>query len=139
MSFEGQWHQHEFELPTEAGGVGEEQPNYCVHAAKFNTWAQELCVGATQDPSVVKINQGKVLLVDKYMQWKTSVPKRHRLYTGSGHDCIFHVFETAYDRLRVLELSLTPPMLFVPPPPLPPPPPPAPPQIAGVFLGELDG
>src|SRR5436190_5780084 len=133
MSFEGLWHRHEFELPP---GAGEEQPNYCVYARKFSEWANELCVGATQDPTIVRINQGKVLLVDKYMQWKASVPKRHRMYTGSGHDCIFHVFETAYDRLRVIELSLTPPMLFIP---APPPPPLPPPTIAGVFLGELDG
>lgn len=142
MSFEGQWHRHEFELPQGGTGSGEDAaPNYCVYSLKFNDWAQELCVGATKDPSVVTINQSKVLLVDKYMEWRSFVPKRHRSYTSPNHTCIFHVFETAYNRLKVVELSLTPPMLFLPLPPLPAPPPPLPPpppQIAGVFIGELE-
>lgn len=132
-SFGQLWHGQEFELPSD-----EEQPDYCVYARKFNEWAQELCISATQQSSIVSINQNKVLLLDKYMQWKASVPRRHRAYTGSGHACLFSVFERAYDRLRVLELSLTPPMLFIPSPPVPPPPPPPPPQIAGVFIGEVD-
>jgi hypothetical protein len=134
MSFEGLWHRHEFELQAR----GEEGPNLCVYAHKFNTWAQELCVGATNDPSIVSINQAKVLLVDKYMEWRSFVPKRHRTYTGHAHICIFHVFEITYDRLKVVELSLSPPMLFLPSPPVPPPPPPPPPQIAGVFIGEIE-
>jgi hypothetical protein len=137
-SFERLWNGQEFELPS-----NEEQPNYCVYAREFNEWAQQLCVGAAQQPSIVAINQNKVLLLDKYMQWKASVPKRHRAYTANGpnsHICIFYVFEIAYDRLRVLELSLTPPMLFIPPPSPPPAlvqPPPDPPQL-GAFIGELD-
>ncbi len=148
MSFEDQWYRHQFELPPGAmdsvDGVPERQ-TYCVYAIRFNTWAEELCVGATTNPSIVSINQAKVLLLDKYMQWRSFVPKRHRAYTGSAHTCIFHVFEIAYDRLKVVELSLTPPMLFLPvpppqePPPPPPPPPPPTPQIAGVFIGELEG
>ncbi len=138
MSFEGLWHrhEHEFELPP----TEEEQPTLCVYARKFNTWAEELCAGAIQTPSIVSINQSKVLLLDKYMEWRNFVPKRHRLYTGNAHFCIFHVFESIYDRLKVVELSLTPPMLFLPEPPQPPPTfaPPSPPQIAGVFIGELD-
>lgn|GEM_PF-3873397 len=134
MSFEGLWHRHEFELPPPE----EEQPNLCVYARKFNTWAEELCVGAIQTPTVVSINQAKVLLLDKYMEWRSFVPKRHRLYTGNAHICIFHVFEGAYDRLKVVELSLTPPMLFIPEPPPPPLPPAGPEPVRGVFIGELE-
>lgn len=147
MNFDELWHGHEFDLPkgTEGGDAGEEaEPTYCVYARKFNLWAEELCAGAVKDPntrSLVVINQAKVLLLDKYMEWRSFVPKKHRAYTGSYHVCIFHIFVTAYDRLKVVELSLTPPMLFLPapPPPLAPPPaPPPPPQIAGVFIGEID-
>lgn len=143
MSFQGLWNQHEFELP-QIESEKEEGPLYCVYARKFSLWAEELCVGVINNPTgatVVSINQSKVLLVDKYMEWRSFVPKRHRLYTGNQHVCIFHVFETAYDRLKVVELSLTPPMLFLPAPPpqpLAPPPSPPPPQIAGVFIGEFD-
>lgn len=140
MGFEGLWHRHDSEYgashsTTSSEGEG---PTYCVYAGKFNAWAQELCVGATQSPSVVSINQSKVLLVDKYMEWRSFVPKRHRAYTGNTHVCIFHIFEIAYDRLKVVELSLTPPMLFLPTPPPPLPSLPPPPQIAGVFIGELE-
>jgi hypothetical protein len=138
VSFEGLWHQHDFELPPVAPASTEEKQNYCIYARKFSEWSEELCVGALSGPSLVSINQAKVLLLDKYMEWGNSVPKKHRTYTAGGHTCIFHTFIMAYNRLRVVELSLTPPMLFIPPPPLPPPPPPPPPQIAGVFIGELE-
>lgn len=128
-SFEWLWHSHDFELP-------EEQPNLCVYAQKFQEWAQELCIKATQNPTIVSVNQNKVLLIDRYFEWRSFSPKKHRNYTGAAHTCIFHVFEMAYNRLKVVELSLTPPMLFIPPPP---PPPLPPPTIAGVFIGELDG
>ncbi|HEX9987305.1 MAG TPA: hypothetical protein VGE45_02370 [Chloroflexia bacterium] len=112
-----------------------------MYARKFTIWAEGLCVHVTEDPSIISINQAKVLLLDKYMEWRSFVPKRHRTYTRNAHTCIFHVFEIAYDRLKVVELSLTPPMLFLPvpaPPPPPPLPPPPPPQIAGVFIAELE-
>lgn len=137
MSFEGLWHGHEFELPIQPEG-GANEPTLCVYARKFSQWAEELCVGATTHPTLVSINQSKVLLLDKYMEWRSFTPKRHRTYTGTAHTCIFHVFASAYDRLKVVELSLTPPMLFLPSLPPPQPPPPPPPQIAGVFIGELD-
>ena len=134
MDFNELWQRHQFELPTRDEG----QVNVCVYARTFSIWAEELCLASTQNPSIVTINQNLILLVTKYMDWRTAVPKKHRSYTGSSHTCIFHIFETAYNRLKVLELALTPPMLFLPPPPPPPPAPPPPSQIAGVFLGELD-
>jgi hypothetical protein len=121
----------EFELPSDQPAV----PS-CLFAQKFSEWATELCAKVTREPGIVSVNQAKVLLLDKYFEWRSVVPKAHRNRIGkSGHVCIFHVFEQTYLTLKTVELSLTPPMLFVPPPPLAPPPPP---QIAGVFLGELD-
>lgn len=138
--FGGLWHRNDndFDLPAQPG---QEQPNLCDYALKFSQWAEELCAGATQHPTIVGINQAKIQLIDKYFEWRTFAPKRHRSYMFTGansHVCLWHVFEAAYDRLKLLELSLTPPMLFVPAPPPPLPPPPPPPQIAGIFIGELD-
>lgn len=110
-------------------------PNYCVFARKFSEWTLEFCAKVTQAGDLVAINQGKILLVDKYFEWRSVVPKNHRdRLSATGHTCIFRVFEQAYMTLRAMELALTPPMLFLPPPPYMPPPP----QIAGIFLGELD-
>lgn len=142
-SFGGLWHRNdnEIDFPTQPGQEG---PNLCVYAQKFSDWAEQLCGGVLQDPTIVGINQAKVQLLDKFFEWRTFAPKRHRTITAggvsgpTGHTCIFHVFVAAYERLKVVELSLTPPMLFLPPAPTPSPPPPAPPQIAGVFIGEVE-
>ena len=127
------WNQPDiFHLP-------DEQPKTCLYAQKFSEWTEELCAKTTRNPDIVSVNQAKLLLLDKYFDWRTVVPKAHRArISTSGHACIFQVFTKAYESLKAIELTLTPPMLFVPPQPLPPPPPPPPPQIAGIFLGELD-
>lgn len=132
-SFDSLWNRAEdLELPAEP-------PDICPFAQKFSEWTTELCANVARQPEIVSVNQAKVLLLDKYFEWRHAVPRSHRNRTGKlGHECIFHVFEQAYERLKVIELALTPPMLFLPAPPPPLPPPPPPPQIAGIFLGELD-
>jgi hypothetical protein len=66
------------------------------------------------------------------------VPLAHRLRIGpQGHQCIYQVFKNAYERLRIVELSLIPPPIYIPVQPLPEP---KPHNIAGLFLGEgFDG
>jgi hypothetical protein len=112
--------------------------NACVHSQQFLTWAEQLC--ADYSGSVVKLNQAKVLLVDKFFEWRTYVPKSHRNLIGDrGHFCIFHVFELTYRKLRLAEISLTPPMLFLPSPPSPPATLKEPPAVMGITLGEVLG
>ncbi len=120
-------------------GLSSTEPQLCVFAREFSDWTRELCAAVTQSPNLVIINQSKVLLIDKYFDWRSVVPKTHRNRMSSeNHICIFQVFEQAYVMLRAVELSLTPPMLFIPPPPAPPPPQPPAPQIAGIYIGEGD-
>ncbi len=145
MSFDDLWHRHEFELTdtqaTVGPGLEEGKRLLCGYAVKFSEWAEELCISAIERSSIVSINQAKVMLLDRYMEWRNFVPRRHRSLTSIGansHTCIFHVFETAYDRLKVVELSLTPPMLFLPPPAPPPRAVTSPLQLAGVFIGEIE-
>ena len=125
-SFHVLWHHYD---DLEFSG---QQPDHCSFAEQFAPWAEELLDRVTDNPGVVSVNQSKVLLLDKYFEWRAVVPKPHRYHLGrgKGHVCIFQVFETAYERLKVLELSLTPPLLFLPGPP------PPRPQIAGIFIGE---
>src|SRR6266487_1546135 len=115
----------------------EETPPLCPFAESFSQWARELVTKTLTNPSLVSINQAKILLLDKYFAWRVVVPKRHRnINQASSHLCIFDIFCENYERLKVVELSLTPPMLFIPPPPpapLPPPPPAPPAQITGIF------
>lgn len=110
----------------------------CKFAEQFSTWAEKLYEAVEQDPSVVFINQAKVLLIDQYFAYYTSVSRSHQDHIGNrnGHKCIYQVFRETYFQLRTIELSLTPPMLFLPEPQQQPPPV----QIPGLFIGEvLDG
>ena len=55
----------------------------------------------------------------------------------NGHTCIFHVFERTYQRIRMVELKLVPPVMVIEVPVKPPPP--ALPQVQGIYLGEVMG
>lgn len=109
--------------------------NYCRDARIYDGWTADLLSTYVYNgPSLVSLTQAKVLLVDSFFDWRSSVPKSHRNRIGeNGHFCIFHVFERAMHKIRLAQLTLSPPQLFVPAPPLPTP---SPPQIAGIFLGE---
>lgn len=117
----------------------EQDDGYCSYARKLSAWVATLPSITNRKPDIITINQDKVQLLDKFFEWYAYVPKSHREKAGRrcGHTCIFQVFVDAYHTLKVAELSLTPPLLFLPKEP-PPPPLPSPPQIAGIFLGDLD-
>ena len=121
--FDGIWRDGgDFEVPTLP-------VNYCRYAREFAAWVNGLLEGL--EPSVVSFNQAKLLLQDKWHDWRSRAPQKHSNYfSDRGHTCLFQVYLEAYYRLRNLELSLTPPMLFIPPPP----PPPQLPEV--LFLGE---
>jgi hypothetical protein len=111
--------------------------NFCPYAEKFYEWVNGLLTGVIEyakpgaDParSAVSVNRAKLLLQDKWHDWRTAVPKPHRRRVGNrGHTCLFQVYEQAYHQLCVIELSLTPPLLYVPQPPQP--------QIGGLYLAE---
>ena len=104
-------------------------PSLCCYAQKFFEWTNGLLSGVSQEPSAVSVNQAKLLLQDKWHEWRSEAPRRHsNHFSNRGHACIFQVYEQGYHKLRLLELSLTPPLIFEPPKPRP--------QIAQIFLGE---
>lgn len=121
------------------GGVPQQAIPLCPFAQEFEKWAEELCTTTEKAHTLAAVNVAKVLLTDKYFEWRTFVPRKHRTISGSsgGHTCIWHVFETTYRRIKILELTISPPP-FAPtqtmlPAPLPVPQPPVPP---GIYLGE---
>jgi hypothetical protein len=131
--FAALWRQHEFDVPQ----VTDDR---CVYAKHFAEWASQIIANVEQIATVVAVNQGVLRVTYKYFEWRTVVPKYHRNRIGEmGHTCIFHVFEAAFLKLRIIELAIQPPPILpptLPPPPPTPPPPPAPLQIAGIFLGD---
>jgi len=121
------------------GGVAPQMtPPLCSSAEQFQPWTEEVCRNTEQARTLSAVNVAKVLLIDKYFEWRTFVPRKHRTIGGAGgHTCIWHVFESAYRRIKIVELTISPPPLTPPQPLLLPPAPPAPPQIAGIFIGEI--
>jgi len=131
-NFHELWNQAEFEVP-------EHSEPLCSYAEYFSEYAAQVVADVEAHRSLISVNQGVLRMTHKYFDWRTVVPKSHRNRIGdTGHRCIFHVFEAAYLKLKMLELALQPPALSPPPPPPPPPPSPRPLQIAGIFLGEDD-
>lgn len=109
---------------------------WCGYAREFQESIKEWILHDNFD--LISINQAKLLLLDKYREWRMFVPKIHQDYTGSrGHICIYHVFIRACEHLHVAELRLQKPLLFLPKDP-PPTPPPA--KYGGpmLFLGEVE-
>jgi len=119
--------------------VPPEGENMCVYARGLAADIENLCGYVFSNPGHVPINQAIVIVVKKFVEYRSLAPKSHRnRISEQGHFCIFHAFERAIQTLLLLEARLAPPMLFIPPPPPAPPPPPTPPQIAGITLGEMD-
>lgn len=116
-------------------------PATCAHAEVFDKWVIERLEIAVVEPTIVGLNQAKILLLDKYFEWRSCVGEPHRsLLSRSGHRCIFQVFADSYTRLKAAELALAPPRLWEPVAPPPPPPMPARPprQVGGICIGEED-
>ena len=133
MSFEDRF--YSFWNRIEGLEVAEpEDDTICIYALSFQKWIDELA-NLMDHSNAVAVNQAKILLTDKYFDWERLVPQTHRQRLGvHGHTCIYQVFKLAYDKIRILELSIVPPPLYLPP--QPPPTIPKPPNIAGIFIGE---
>jgi methionine aminopeptidase len=111
----------------------EETEDICEYAKHFRASTKQYCEPAIHSGDLIQINQCKIRLLDRYFEWKAAVPKSHRNRIGEhSHICIFHIFETAYNSLRIAELSISGPPIYLPPPP-----PPKPlPGFAGFYIGE---
>jgi hypothetical protein len=108
----------------------------CAFALSFQRWIDVL-FKMLENPTLVGINQEKILLTDKYFDWERLVPQSHRQRLGThGHTCVYQVYKSAYEQLRVVEISMTPPLLFLPQIPIMQPNPPQPPNFLGLVLGE---
>lgn len=117
----------------------EDEVTSCIYAEQFTHYAEEQYQAAVKSPSHISLNQALLQVCKKYWEWFYVIPKNHRnRVDGRGHRCIHAVFRETYERLKALELTLDPPILYLPPPP-PPPPPAMLESFKGVTLGEVMG
>lgn len=118
----------------------EPEPRACVYAQKFGEQVEHLLSPLRSRPTLIGVNQTKILLLDYWWTWQQAVPKNHRR-APTSHRCLFDVFLDAYQALKTAELALAPPLLFLPPEPPKPArrrsPKAVSQQIAHLVLGEL--
>ena len=108
---------------------------FCEFAQNFLDWGNQL-LNSAKKHNIVSINQAKILLLDKFFEWFRYVPRSHRNKMSlKGHICIFQVLVSLYVQLKVIELEITPPLIFDPPQPPPMKIMPRP-NLVGIVLGE---
>jgi hypothetical protein len=128
--------------------VGEDELPLCAIAQRFSEKLQEVIfTPLSQGYSRRQITQAKYMLQEEWQAWKRAVPLSHQKAALKKHRCLYEVYDAAYDRLQLLELTIKPPVEVIvdydeitkkPEPPALPEPAPKPPEIAGIFIGEMD-
>jgi len=48
----------------------------CPFAKEFEKWTEELCATTEKSQTLAAVNVAKVLLTDKYFEWRTFVPSQ---------------------------------------------------------------
>jgi hypothetical protein len=116
-------------LYRELWGDASEAPPYCIYGQRFSDYTEKLCKDIEDGPDIFKIYKAKILLLDRFFEYRAVVPKgcRYRM-NDTGHRCIWHCFSDAYARIKAVELSISPP-LFLPPP--------TPKEEDGVYLFDV--
>jgi hypothetical protein len=114
---------------------GPSSPQLCPYAQSLHDFTTKLCEEVMKNPSHVLINQNRLMILHRFLELYSSAPKQHR-GIWKGHACLASVFMDAMLTLRDCELTLSPPQLYIPPPAQPIVV--SQPQIAGVFIGELE-
>ena len=128
-SFDGIWNDPPFHFQAEPPDAP------CAFAKQFQNWVDTTFGEVLQEGDFTSLVQCKLFLLDRYFQFRASMPRRHRAPSPgrSGHTCIFEVFEASYNQLRFLELSLAPPPFARPAPHVRMPSP-----ASSVLVGEIE-
>ncbi len=128
------------------GKEDEDRLPLCPVATEFVRKLDELIfaslsVNGERRPSRGQIAQAKYLLQEEWQSWKKSTPQPHSRYILAKHRCLNEVYDAAYDRLHLMDLTLQPNRSLIteydelskPVVPLP-----QVDQIAGIFIGESE-
>jgi hypothetical protein len=101
-------------LPDFKFQIVEAAPAPCSYAAAFMEWAEALVTSAVATHDLVSVTEAKLLLQERYWQYYSVVPKRHREMVSSrgNHLCLFAVYQSSFDALQAETLSLKPPVYY---------------------------
>ena len=84
---------------------------WCGFAREFYSWLNANILPPADN--IYAINQTKVILLDKYLEWRQVVHKSHQdSITSRGHFCIYHVFMLACEQIKVAELRVQKPLFY---------------------------
>ncbi len=122
-----------FSLADSEEDTDNEEGEYTSCARVMKRWFEELLATYVgQQPTIYRLAEAKVLLTDRFFSFWVSVPKAQRIGSRNRKG-LFATYEEAYQKLRVMELTLIPGQIFAPPAPPPPRP------ELGLTLGEVLG
>jgi len=109
-SFERMWNDRLFVYdPTKA--LERQMP--CPFAVAFQAWIDVLFERHLKGADLVRLNQLKLLIQDKFFELRTRLPSEHRHDDNRDpdHPCVFTVFEQSIAVLHEHEINLEPPPL----------------------------
>jgi hypothetical protein len=88
----------------------------CRWAAEFEEWAVQHVQTVLRDSTIERINQGKLVLLDKYYEWRSSTPPNHKAQNGKRgkHRCLLDVMDDIYGVLNRTSRRISPPVLTRP-------------------------
>lgn len=108
----------------------------CVPAVVFQAWIDALFETHLVSPTILGINQLKLVIQDRYFLFKRRLPAEHTQEDSRrpDHRCVYSIFESAIDLLHKHELMLAPPPISISRPR------PRKPRsgLAGILLGDID-
>lgn len=89
----------------------------CEYALLFQGWVDTLFDQHLASADIVRLNQLKLVIQERYFLWRSRLPGDHRQddKRKPDHPCVFTVFEAAIGVIHERELALDPPAILVSP------------------------
>lgn len=94
--------------------------NYCADGLAFHRYTEDVLTRYVRGSTdIVRIAQAKVLVLDRYLEFRVYASKSHKDKLGDkGHVCLYQVLIQGMHEIRAKQLTLEPPeVLMVPPKP----------------------
>lgn len=82
----------------------------CSIATEFQRRLEEIVFRPLGDsPTLAQVAQAKYLLQEQAQAWRKSLPSDHQGRSLDRHRCVLDAYDTAYERLHLMQLRIMPP------------------------------